>query len=297
MSEASVRSRYAMTDYVQRRIAIPSVMEHNKNNRVDSLMTHSILSSLPITASEEIATLSARRSTRWRPGLAGMQDKALHNEIFASSREAAGAGVALALALDDWRNAPHGEGQEADDRRGVLWVQTRDAARLTGRPYRAGLPQDVQARVIHVLAEKAEDALFALEEGLRCRELAFVIGEISGNPKTLDFTASRRLTLTAQKHGVPLFLVRVDAARDLSSARMRWEVTSAPSDGSEWNAQAPGDPGWRAELFRTRSHAPGKWMLKETGKSLKATKVREEVDRAVADWTAGLQHRRTPRRA
>ena len=252
---------------------------------------------LPATAFEDVSTLAARRSARWRPGLAVQQGKALHSEIFASSREAAGAGAALALARDDWRCAPRTEGQEAEDRRGVLWVQTRDAARLGGRPYRAGLPEDLQARVIHVLAEKAEDALFALEEGLRCRELAFVIGELSGNPRALDFTASRRLTLTAQKHGVPLFLLRVDAGRDLSSARMRWEVSSAPSAAPEWNAQAPGDPAWKAELFRARSHAPGEWVLTERRGMLEAGKAREATDRAVMNWTAGLQHRRTPRRA
>ncbi|UOR14555.1 hypothetical protein [Qipengyuania aquimaris] len=260
-------------------------------------MSHTDLSTLPTTAFEDVATLSARRSARWHPGLAKVQGKALHSEVFAASREAAGAGAALALALDDWRNTPRGEGQESEDRRSILWVQTRDAARLTGRPYRAGLPAELQARVIHVLAEKVEDALFALEEGLRCRELAFVIGEVAGNAKALDFTASRRLTLTAQKHGVPLFMVRVDAARDLSSARMRWDVTSAPSAAPEWNAQAPGNPAWKAELFRARSHAPGEWLLSEKGGELAASKARGDADRAVANWTAGLQHRRTPRRA
>ena len=260
-------------------------------------MSHPDLASLPTTAFEDVATLAARRSARWRPGLAAQQGKALHSEIFASSREGAGAGAALALALDDWRNTPRGEGEEAEDRRAVLWVQTREAARLGGRPYRAGLPKDLQARVIHVLAEKPEDALFALEEGLRCRDVAFVIGEMSGNPKALDFTASRRLTLTAQKHGVPLFLMRVDASRDLSSARMRWEVTSAPSDAPEWNVQAPGDPAWKTELFRARSHAPGVWVLSDKGGRLGADKACEAAGRVAANWTAGLQHSRMPRRA
>ena len=260
-------------------------------------MPDAALSSLPITAFEDVAALSARRSARWRPGLAAVQGPALHNEVFALSREAAGAGVALALALDDWRHVPRECGCEAEDRRGVLWVQTREAARLGGRPCRAGLPVELQGRVIHVLAEKVEDALFALEEGLRCRDLAFVIGEIPGNAKALDFTASRRLTLASERHGVPLFLVRLDAARDLSSARMRWEATSAPSAPPRWNAQAPGDPAWRAELFRARSHAPGEWLLGEDGKALRAGRAGAETDRAVANWAAGLQHRRAPRRA
>lgn len=211
---------------------------------------------------ETLSTTSGSDSLHWRPGLGA----ACHSEVFASAREASGAGAALALALADWRHAMQGEDAEANDRRAVLWVQTRDAARLTGRPYRPGLPAELRHRVIHVLAAKAEDALFALEEGLRCREVAFVLGEVTGNPRAFDFTASRRLTLAAQRHGVPLYLVRLDAERDLSSARMRWQVAAAPSAPPEWNAAAPGAPAWRAELFRARAHAPGKWVLrKESG--------------------------------
>ena len=141
------------------------------------------------------------------------------------------------------------------------------------------------------------DALFAIEEGLRCRELAFVIGEIVGNPKALDFTASRRLTLASEKHGVPLFLVRLDAVRDLSSARMRWEVSSAPSPAPRWNGQAPGAPRWRAELFRARMHAPGEWVLGEEQGRLITDRGQRKADEAGADWTAGLRLRHPPLRA
>jgi protein ImuA len=186
----------------------------------------------------------------------------LHSEIFASSREGSGAAAALALALD--------RPGAATDERSLLWVQDRAAARLTGRPYRPGLPAGLRRRVIHVLARTPEDALFALEEGVRCRDLACVIGEIAGNPKALDFTASRRLTLAAERQGVPLVLVRLDAARDLSSARMRWQVAAAPSLPPRWNAAAPGAPAWRAELFRARGHPSGEWILRDDGKILAA---------------------------
>src|SRR4051812_45454070 len=102
---------------------------------------------------------SAVQVPRWRPGLAA----ARHNEVFASGREASGAAAALALALD---------GLAIDDERAVLWVQDRASLGLTGRPYRPGLPAPLRDRLIHVAARTCEDALFALEEGVRCRELA-----------------------------------------------------------------------------------------------------------------------------
>ena len=68
-------------------------------------------------------------------------------------------------------------------------------------------------------------------------------------------------------------LVRLDAARDLSSARMRWQVRSAPSAAPQWNAFAPGPPAWRAELFRARAHAPGEWILRDDGHVLAADRL------------------------
>jgi protein ImuA len=210
-------------------------------------------------SASDIAALS-KAGGRWRPGLT---DQPLHSEIFAGTADASGAGLALALA----RDALEAAGQAADltrepeDRRQVLWVQDRRAVQRSGRPYLHGLPAELRHRIIHVEAQSPEDALFALEEGLRCRDLACVIGEIVGNPRALDFTASRRLSLAAEKHGVALWLVRLEAEADLSSARMRWRVEAAPSAASRWNGSAPGTPAWHAELFRARSHAPGKWIL------------------------------------
>lgn len=230
------------------------------------------LSHLPTAG--ELASLGAH-APRWEPGLVKSGQFARHNEVFASSSEAGGAAAALALALDEARIR---EG----DKRSVLWVQDAAAARLNGRPYRPGLPHTLRHRMIHVAAKTAEDALFALEEGVRCRDLAFVLGEIAGNPRALDFVASRRLSLAAEKHGVALWLVRLDAERDLSSARMRWDVGSAPSPRPRWNSAAPGAPSWRAELFRARGYTPGEWIL------------RDEENRLAADRLADARETSTP---
>ena len=134
---------------------------------------------------------------------------------------------ALALALDGLRHT------SGADEKPVLWVQDEGSRRKTGRPYRPGLPEHLRHRLIHVAAATPEDALFALEEGLRCRDLAFVIGEIAGNPRALDFTASRRLSLAAEKHGTALWLVRLDAARDLPHPPI---VLEAMGGGFTWGA-------------------------------------------------------------
>jgi protein ImuA len=236
---------------------------------------------LPLAAFARRKVLpAARRPAQiagWRPGLS---EGVRHAEIFAAAGEGSGAGLALALALD---------AATAVEERPFLWVQDAAALRLGGRPYQPGLPAALRRRLIHVAARSPEDALFALEEGLRCRDLAFVLGELAGNPRALDFTASRRLSLAAEKHGTPLWLVRLDARRDLSSARMRWQVRAAPSAPSRWNAEAPGPPAWNAELFRARSHPPGEWVLREEGGALcaGASILRQAQDSARAEVGSG----------
>jgi protein ImuA len=213
-------------------------------------------------------SLSGAKSARWKPGVA---TACRHTEVFASGGEATGAGLALALARDALD-------ADAEDQRPWLWVQDKAALRLSGRPYRPGLPEHLRHRLIHVAANTPEDALFALEEGLRCRDLAFVIGEIAGNPRALDFTASRRLSLAAEKHGTALWLVRLDARSDLGSARMRWRAAAAASPPPRWNPQAPGRPAWTAELFRAHTFQPGHWTLRDDGTHLIATPAPDHGD-------------------
>lgn len=219
------------------------------------------------------------RNPHWHPGSA----PALHSEIFAPANEASGAGTAFALAMDGRRLASDNADGASVQERAVLWVQDRKAIRLGGRPYRAGLPESLRHRLIHVAARTPEDALFALEEGMRCRDLACVIGEVAGNPKAMDFTASRRLTLAAEKHGIPLLLIRLDAEADLSAARMRWRVGSVPSAPPLWNPAAPGRPAWRAELFRARAHTPGEWILRDGDNSLAAERPGRQSPAAPPD--------------
>ncbi len=142
-----------------------------------------------------------------------------------------------------------------------LWVQDRASIRRSGRPYLHGLSPHLRSQLVHIAAPRPVDALWAMEEGVRCRALSFVIGELAEDPKPLDFTATRRLVLASEASGVPLILVRKDGHANLSAARMRWRAAAAPSLAHRWNERAPGAPTCRAELFRARGLRPGAFHL------------------------------------
>ncbi len=146
----------------------------------------------------------------------------------------------------------------------ILWVQDRLSRKEAGRPMLAGVPG--QRPIIMVDLSRAADVLWAMEDGLRCRSLAAVIGEVWGDPPALDFTATKRLALRAEASEIPIWLIRTGEDGALSAARERWRVGSLPSDTHPLNAAAPGAPVWEADLFRARGRAPGIWAARyDTG--------------------------------
>ena len=147
---------------------------------------------------------------------------------------------------------------QLDSAKPLLWVQERMAILESGRIHPPGLPTQ---QLIHVEAHDAKDALWAMEEGLRCSGLSGVIGEIWGDPRTLDFTATRRLAVASERSGVPAFLIRLGGSANLSGARMRWRIASAPSLINDLDPRAPGAAAWDAELFRARAMPPGRWTI------------------------------------
>ena len=147
---------------------------------------------------------------------------------------------------------------QVDPAKPVLWVQERMAILESGRVHPLGLSIP---ELIHVEARDARDALWAMEEGLRCAGLSCVIGEIWGDPAVLDFTATRRLAVAAERSRVPCWLARLGGSANLSGARMRWRIASAPSLPNLLDPRAPGTPAWDADLFRARGFAPGRWSV------------------------------------
>jgi protein ImuA len=162
----------------------------------------------------------------------------------------------------------------------LLWVQERMAILEAGRVYPPGLPFP---DIIHVEARDAQSALWAMEEGLRCAALGAVIGELWGDPRALDFTATRRLAVAAERSGVAAWLVRFGATPNLSGARMRWRTMSAPSLANALDPRAPGTAVWDAELFRARGFAQGRWTVAHDGQADRFHLVAPPRDRAVAE--------------
>ncbi len=147
---------------------------------------------------------------------------------------------------------------QLDTAKPLLWVQDRMAILESGRIHPPGLPSQ---NLIHVEARDARDALWAMEEGVRCAALSAVIGEIWGDPRALDFIATRRLAVASERSQVPCWLVRLGGTANLSGARMRWRIASAPSLLNDLDLRAPGLPAWDAELFRARGMPPDRWTI------------------------------------
>lgn len=218
---------------------------------------------------ECVAPISADNAPLWHTIYA-----AKYSEFFAYDGD--GAAAALAIGLAQYSALPQGCDKDANGsgrRHAILWVQDKAAIREGGYPYMPGLPNALAAQVIHVAADTTQDALFAMEEGLRCRDIGWVIGEIHGNPQAFNFTTSRRLGFAAKKFATCLWLIRHNAAPDLSCAPMRLRVRSTHSLPNIYNTKAPGAPRWHGEVFRAQGvygHDVGDWIMGDDGQKLTA---------------------------
>ena len=139
----------------------------------------------------------------------------------------------------------------------ILWVSRRGDLYP---PALAGQGLDPR-RFLLVRAAGEADLLWAMEEGLRCRRLAAVVGEVEG----LDRLAGRRLQLAAEAHGVTAFALHRRfrprrRGRDASAALSRWRVTAAASEDTR-DESFIGRPRWRLDLLRCRGAAPGSWQV------------------------------------
>jgi protein ImuA len=165
----------------------------------------------------------------------GLTRGALH-EIAAAGEAHVGAAAGFALGL-----APSGTR--------LVWIAEDMALVESGAPYGPGLeafglrPENL----LTVAAAHTRDLLWAMEEALRCRTVAAVIGELRHG--AIDPVAVRRLSLAAAQSGALALLLRGSPPRDASTAATRWIVGAAPHDC------------FAVRLTRNRRGPLSAWML------------------------------------
>lgn len=112
-------------------------------------------------------------------------------------------------------------------------------------------------RIVFIDLAKEKEALWAMEEALKCEGLAAVVGEI----QEINFIASRRLQLTVEQSRVTGFLLRHNPRNHNPIASVaRWHITQLISD-LEPNMPGLGFPRWNVELSRIRNGQPGAWHM------------------------------------
>ncbi|WIJ25524.1 ImuA family protein [Devosia sp. RR2S18] len=160
-------------------------------------------------------------------------------EIFTDEHRNCGASLGFALGL--------GQQLLGGPRQVLVYLQLAGESQELGVPYGAGLLSFGldPAQLILVRPKDMVELLWAAEEALACRGVAAVVAEIGGQPKILDFTASRRLSLRAQASKTSIFLLRYGTGREASAAQFRWHIGGARSGEMPYDPRAPGETRWR----------------------------------------------------
>lgn len=177
----------------------------------------------------------------------GLPCASLHEISATPVHLGAAAGFALALAALSPEKGKY-----------ALWIATDFGCLETGSLYGPGLDLlglDTE-RLLVARVARPVDALFAMEEALKCRALSTVVAEINGEA---DLTATRRLTLAAREGGALGVLLRHKPSTAPSAARTRWEISAAPSVPDELGGLGP--MAFRLSLLRNRRGPCGTWTL------------------------------------
>lgn len=186
----------------------------------------------------------------------GLAGGAVH-EIGPAAARHVGAAAGFAVALI--ARALRGNGQ-------AVWIQPDFAATEAGVLYGPGLdlmglPME---RLVIVRLARPRDALWAMEEALKCPAAAAVVAELASHET--DLTVTRRLALAAREGGGLGLILHQDAApagtavgRPPSTATTRWEVASARGERDRFGGLGP--PTFALSLVKNRRGRTGQWCL------------------------------------
>jgi protein ImuA len=186
----------------------------------------------------------------------GLACGALH-EIGPAAPLHGGAAAGFAMALT--ARALRAGGQ-------AVWIQPDFASMEAGALYGPGLdliglPTE---RLVILRVPRPRDALWAMEEALKCRAAGAVIAELAG--EEADLTATRRLALAAREGGgLGLILAPTGESGSEpfcshpSTATTRWEVASARGERDRFGGL--GQTTFALSLVKNRRGRTGQWRL------------------------------------
>ncbi len=133
-----------------------------------------------------------------------------------------------------------------------LWITTRHAV-FPRTLHAFGIDP---ARVIFIETASIKEALWAMEEGLRCKALTAVIGEIPD----ITFNQSRRLQLAVEDSCATGFLHRVSPkSENIVACLTKWRITPLAT----YHEDMPGVsfPRWKVDLVKVRNSKPSMWQI------------------------------------
>jgi protein ImuA len=167
----------------------------------------------------------------------------------ASTHFGAAAGFALALA-----SLRQGSKQ-------TLWIQQEFAVAGAGALYGPGLdliglPSE-QFLILRV--SRAQDALWAMEETLKCRAAVTVVAELRDDGPWTDLTATRRLALAARESGGIGFLLRHRSSAAPSPAATRWEIAAVSGARDRFGGLGPAT--FALSLVKNRRGPCARWLV------------------------------------
>jgi protein ImuA len=135
----------------------------------------------------------------------------------------------------------------------VLWI--RSTNQLFPPALQAfGIQPD---HVIFIDTKRQKEALWVMEEGLKCAGLVAVVGEIN----ELTLTTSKRLQLAVEQSRVTGFILRFSPlSKNATSCVTRWNIVPVPSQLPE-DIPGVGFPRWKVTLEKVRNGKPGVWDM------------------------------------
>jgi len=168
----------------------------------------------------------------------------LHEFISASRQDAAATAGFMACLLSSLMQSGTGI---------CLWISTK----RTIFPPALAIFDISPDRIIFIDLTRQKDALWAMEEALKCEALACVVAEIN----EISFTASRRLQLVVEKSRVPGFVHRHNLRSVNTLACVcRWKITPVSSE-LEQGMPGVGHARWQVALQKVRNGEPGSWQV------------------------------------